>query len=43
VQHYTSYVAVGMKNAADREAARVFVRFLGGPTARALFEAAGIG
>jgi molybdate transport system substrate-binding protein len=43
VQHYTSYVAVGMKNAANREVARAFVRFLGGQTARALFDAAGIG
>jgi molybdate transport system substrate-binding protein len=42
VQHYTSYVAVWMRVVSHKAAADAFVRFLGGPIARPLFDAAGI-
>lgn len=42
VQNYTSYVAVPMAGGANPELARAFVNFLGGPTGKPLFVAAGI-
>lgn len=42
VQNYTSYTAVPMTGMPNAEAARAFVRFLGGPTGKPLFVSAGI-
>ncbi|HXF66064.1 MAG TPA: substrate-binding domain-containing protein [Burkholderiales bacterium] len=42
VQNYTSYIAVPMAGGANRELAQDFVRFLGGPSGKPLFVAAGI-
>ena len=42
VQNYTSYTAAPMTAASNKEVAQAFVRFLGGPTGKALFVAAGI-
>ena len=42
IQHYTSYSAAVMTNAAVAEAAQEFVRYLGTPTAKAILAAAGI-
>jgi len=42
IQNYTSYTAVPMTAGAQKEAARAFVAFLGGPVGRPLFVSAGI-
>jgi len=42
IQNFTSYTAVPMTGGSQTEAARAFVRFLGGPTGKPLFVAAGI-
>lgn len=42
IQNYTAYIAAPMVAAANKEAAAVFVRFLGGPVGKPLFVAAGI-
>jgi len=42
IQNYTSYVAVPMSAGTQKNVAQVFVRFLGGPTGKPLFVAAGI-
>jgi len=42
VQNYTSYIAAPMTAASNKEVAQAFVRFLGGPTGKPLFVAAGI-
>lgn len=42
VQDYTSYTAAPMTAAPNKEVAQAFVRFLGGPTGKPLFVAAGI-
>jgi len=42
IQNYTSYIAVPMTGASNREAAQALVRFLGGPVGKPLFVAAGI-
>jgi molybdate transport system substrate-binding protein len=42
IQNYTSYTAVPMTAAAQKEVARAFVTFLGGPVGRPLFVSAGI-
>ena len=42
IQNYTSYVAVPMTAGTNKDAAQVFMRFLGGPAAKTLFVAAGI-
>lgn len=42
IQNYTSYVAVPMSAGSSKEVAQAFVRFLGGPTGKPLFVAAGI-
>ena len=42
IQNYTSYVAVPMSAGTNKEIAQAFVRFLGGPTGKPLFVAAGI-
>jgi molybdate transport system substrate-binding protein len=42
VQHYTSYIAVEMTGVSNKAAAGAFLRFLGGPTGKPLFSAAGI-
>lgn len=42
IQNYTSYVAVPMSAGSSKEVAQAYVRFLGGPTGKALFVAAGI-
>ena len=42
IQNYTSYVAVPMSAGVQKEVARAFVAFLGGPIGKPLFVAAGI-
>ena len=42
IQNYTSYTAVPMTDAAQKEVARAFVTFLGGPVGKPLFVSAGI-
>jgi molybdate transport system substrate-binding protein len=42
VQNYTSYTAVSMTAGTQKEVARAFVAFLGGPVGRPLFVSAGI-
>jgi molybdate transport system substrate-binding protein len=42
IQNYTSYVAVPMTVGTQRDVARAFVAFLGGPVGRPLFVSAGI-
>jgi molybdate transport system substrate-binding protein len=42
VRHHTAYVAAGMTGASHKAAADAFIRFLGGPTGKALLGAAGI-
>ena len=42
IQNYTSYTAVPMTAGTQKEIARAFVRFLGGPAGRPLFVSAGI-
>jgi len=42
VQNYTSYVAVPMLGGPNLDRARAFVRYLGAPAGKALFQAAGI-
>ena len=42
VQRYNSYVAIPMTDGTQLETARAFVKFLGGPAAKPLFQAAGI-
>src|SRR5688572_27948837 len=42
IQNYTSYIAVPTTAAAQKEVARAFVTFLGGPVGRPLFVSAGI-
>lgn len=42
IQNYTSYVAVPMSAGSSKEVAQAYVRFLGGPTGKPLFVAAGI-
>jgi len=42
IQNYTSYVAAPMSAGTNMEIAQAFVRFLGGPTGKPLFVAAGI-
>lgn len=42
IQNYTSYVAVPMSAGTNKEVAQSFVRYLGGPTGKPLFVAAGI-
>jgi molybdate transport system substrate-binding protein len=42
VQNYTTYAAAPAAGAANAEAARAFVRFLGGPAGRAIFAAHGV-
>ena len=42
IQNYTSYTAVPMTVATQKEVARAFVTFLGGPVGRQLFVSAGI-
>jgi molybdate transport system substrate-binding protein len=42
IQNLTAYVAVPMSGGANKELAQTFVRFLGGPTGKPLFVAAGI-
>jgi molybdate transport system substrate-binding protein len=42
IQNYTAYVAVPMSAGSSKEVALAFVRFLGGPTGKPLFVAAGI-
>lgn len=42
VQNYTVYLAVPMTGTSNVEPARTFVRYLGSPGGKALFQAAGI-
>jgi len=42
VQNYTSYTAAPMTAASNKEVAQAFVHFLGAPSGKALFVAAGI-
>ena len=42
IQNYTSYIAVPMTASTQKEVARAFVTFLGGPVGRRLFVSAGI-
>lgn len=42
IQNYTSYTAVPMSAGTQKEAARAFVTFLGGPVGRPLFVSAGV-
>lgn len=42
IQNHTSYVAVPMSTGSNKEVAQAFVRFLGGPSGKPLFVAAGI-
>jgi len=42
IQNYTSYTAVPMSAGTRKEVAQAFVKFLGGPTGKPLFVAAGI-
>jgi molybdate transport system substrate-binding protein len=42
IQNYTSYTAVPMTAGKQKDVAEAFARFLGGPTGKPLFVAAGI-